>query len=125
MIVPSVSSPALPAGGRETFCGSVGSVAGASRRHLLPWTASRSLARDHDAAFEDLAAPDAPGLAAVQRAGQARRPHGAVGAEALGTLQLGRALGEPQLGGLPPARQDTPRRGRDQRELQSSRLRTA
>src|SRR3954449_4813978 len=122
MIVPSVSSPATPTGGRGTFCGSVGSVAGASRRHLLSWAASRSLARDHDAAFEDLAAPDTPGLATVEGAGQARRPHGAVGAEALGKLQLCRALGEPQLRVLDPARQGTPRRGRGQRELRSSRL---
>src|SRR3954466_2690883 len=105
MIVPSVSSPAAPDGGREKFCGSVRSVAGVSRRHLLARTASRALARDHDAAFEDLPAPDTPGLAAVEGAGQARRPHGAVGAEALRELQLGRALGEPQLRVLDPARQ--------------------
>src|SRR4051794_1496483 len=105
MTIPSVSNPVAPVGGREKFCGSVRSVAGVSCSHLLARAAPRSLARDHGAAFEDLAAPDAPGLAAVERAGQARRPHGAVGAEALGDLQLGRALGEPQLRVLDPARQ--------------------
>src|SRR4051795_7042596 len=102
MIVPSVSCPAPPAGGREKFCGSVRSVADASCRHLLARAAPRALARDHNAAFEDLAAPDAPRLAAVEGAGQARRPHGAVGAEALRELQLGRTLGEPQLRVLDP-----------------------
>src|SRR4051794_13596294 len=119
--IPAVWIPAVPAGGRETFCGSVRSVAGASRRHLLARTASRSLAGDHDATFEDLAAPDTPWLATVEGAGQARRPHGAVGAEALGELQLGRALGEPQLRVLDPARQGSPRRGRGQRRPGPSR----
>src|SRR3954454_8811494 len=121
MIVVSVSGPAAPTGEREKFCGSVRSVAGASRRHLLAGTASRSLAGDHDAAFEDLAAPDTPRLAAVEGAGQARRPHGAVGAEALRELQLGRALGEPQLRVLDAARQGPAGRGRAQRKPRSSR----
>src|SRR3954468_6187607 len=114
MVVPSVSAPGAPLGGRGRSCGSVRSGADASCRHLLARTASRSLAGDYDATFEDLAAPDTPGLAAVERAGQARRPHRAVGAEALRELQLGRALGEPQLRVLDPARQRTPRRGRGQ-----------
>src|SRR3954453_11156758 len=121
MIVPSVSAPGAPFGGRGTFCGSVRSVAGASRRHLLAGTASWSLALDHDAAFEDLAAPDTPGLAAVEGAGQAGRPHRAVGAEALRELQLGRALGEPQLRVLDPARQGPAGRGRGQRKPRSPR----
>src|SRR5215211_3686844 len=107
MIVPSVCGPG-PIGARGTSCGWVRWVAGAargsllvavlgsgldaSRGDLLAGAAPRSLARDHDAALEDLAAPDTPGLAAVQRARQARVAHRAVGAEALRTLQLGRAL---------------------------------
>src|SRR4051794_41548688 len=114
MIVPSVSN-AGPARGRGTFCGLVRSVADTSCGHLLAGTAPRSLARDHDAALEDLATPDTPGLAAVQCAGQAGRPHRAVGAETLGKLQLRRALGEPQLRVLDPARQGTPHRSRRQR----------
>src|SRR3954462_2808449 len=108
MIVPSVSSRGPPPDGRGTFCGSVRPVAGASCRHLLARTAPRALARDHEAAFEDIAAPDAPGLAAVERAGQARRPHGALGAVGLGLLELCWVLGEPQFRVLDPARQRAP-----------------
>src|SRR3954451_24552627 len=97
MIVPSVSRAEPPPAGRGRSCGRARRVAGVSCRHLLARAAPWALARDHDAAFEDLAAPDTPRLAAVERAGQARRPHRAVGAEGLGELQLGRALGEPQL----------------------------
>src|SRR3954453_472421 len=111
MIVPSVSTLG-PARGRGTSCGSVRSVVLASCGDLLAGPAPRSLARDHDAALEDLAAPDPPGLAAVQRAGQAGRAHRAVGAEGLGELQLRRALGEPQPRVLDPARQRGPPRSR-------------
>ena len=57
--------------------------------------------------------PQTPqGSAAVQGACQAGVPDRAVGAEALGELELRRRLGEPQLRVLDPARQGAPYRGR-------------
>src|SRR4051812_11914074 len=89
----ALASSGLPSLAHAAFLGSRGlpwltrpSLAHAallgSRGHLLAGTAPRSLARDRDAALEDLAAPDTPGLAPVQSAGQAGRPHRAAGAEA-------------------------------------------
>ena len=63
------------------------------------------LRADRRAALEDLAAPDAPRLAAVEGAGEAGVANRAVGAEALGELELRRRLGEPQVRVLDPARQ--------------------
>src|SRR3954452_21545418 len=111
MIVPSVSIPGSR-GARGTFCGSARWIAVVSCGHLLAGTTPRTLARDDDPALEDLAAPDTPGLAAVQGGGQTGRSNRALGAEALGTLQLRRALREPQLRVLDPARQRAPYRSR-------------
>ncbi len=51
-----------------------------------PWP----FARHDDPALEDLPAPDAPGLLALQRAGQAGDPDRTAAAHGLGLLQLGR-----------------------------------
>src|SRR3954453_4606921 len=83
-----------------------------SRGAHLPGASPRPLPGDDDSAFEDLAAPDAPWLSAVQCAGEAGVPDRAVAAQALGLLEVFRALGEPQLRVRPPARQGAPdRRG--------------
>src|SRR4051794_5325459 len=76
-----------------------------SRGHDFPGTAARPLPRDDGAAFEDLAAPDAPRLTPVQRAREAGVPDRAVTAQDFGLLELRRALGEPQLRVRLPARQ--------------------
>ena len=64
---------------------------------LLARTATGPLARNHRATLEDLAAPDAPRLGPLDRAGQALDAQRAVPAERLGQLQLGRRVGEPQV----------------------------
>src|SRR5688572_25038282 len=88
----------------------------ASRGNLLAGASPRSLPRDDRATFEDLTAPDTPGLGPVQGAGQTGVPQRTVPTEALGELQLGRALGEPQIRVLHPARQGAPYRcGRHRR----------
>src|SRR5215218_2017814 len=71
---------------------------GSSRGDLaLAGTPTRALARDHDALHEELTAPDAPRLAALEGAVEAGVTHGAVGAQSLGVLHVGRGLGEPEL----------------------------
>ena len=68
----------------------------------------------HDrAVIEDLTAPHTPRLGPAQRARQALGPDRAPAAERLGPLQLGRSLGEPQVGVAGAAREveaDTARR---------------
>src|SRR5947209_5613238 len=64
---------------------------------VLARTATRTLACDDDAALEDLAAPDAPRLPTLQRAGEARKAGGAPVAERLGLFEFGRCLGEPEV----------------------------
>src|SRR3954451_18427877 len=59
--------------------------------------AAGPLERDDPALLEDLAAPDAARLAALDRAGQARPPQRARLAAGLGQLQVGRLIREPQL----------------------------
>jgi hypothetical protein len=54
---------------------------------------------------EQLSAPDAPGLTPLQSSGEAEVPHGAVLAQRLGELDVGRRLGEPQLRVVDSARQ--------------------
>src|SRR6266545_338129 len=63
----------------------------------LARTAAGPLARDDRATLEDLAAPDSPGLAPLDRAGQALDAQRAVPAERLGQFQLGRGVREPQV----------------------------
>src|SRR4029450_10452202 len=63
----------------------------------LAGTATGPLARNHGTALEDLAAPDAPGLVPLDRAGQALDAQRAVPAERLGQFQLGRGVREPQV----------------------------
>jgi len=73
--------------------------------HLrLAGAATRPLAGHDDTRDEQLAAPDAPGLPALQRTGEAGQPDGAVRAQRLGVLDVRRALREEELGGLGPAR---------------------
>ena len=79
---------------------------------LLARPATGPLTRDDRATLEDLAAPDAPGLVPLHRAGEALDAQRAVPAERLGQLQLrpgsrrttgqGRTSGR---AGSPPARQ--------------------
>src|SRR6266700_469966 len=64
----------------------------------LAGTAPRPLAGDDDALDEELAAPDAPGLLALESALEAGLTDGAVGAHRLGELDVGRGLGEEELG---------------------------
>ena len=73
------------------------SAADGSRGDLLARAATRPLARDHRATLEDLAAPHAPGLVPLQRAGQARQADRALEAVALGELEVCRGLRESEL----------------------------
>src|SRR3954454_23987171 len=98
------------AGRRPVGCCGGGGSRGVLRADLAR-TSARALAGDDDPVVEDLAAPDTPRLTAVERAGQAGGPDGALAAEGLGLLQPGRALGEPQLGLLDPAPQEPARGG--------------
>ncbi len=66
----------------------------------------------HDASDEDLAAPHAPGLAALERAGEAGVPRRAQLAQRLRLLEVGRALREPQVPGRGLAGQRGRRRGK-------------
>ena len=59
------------------------------------WSAAGTFVSHDGAAFEELAAPDAPGLAPVQCPGQAFGSDRAAAAEVLGALQRGRGLGKP------------------------------
>ena len=71
----------------------------------LAGPAPRALAGHDDAGDDELPAPDAPRLAALEGTGEARLAQGAGDAEGLGGLDVGRRLGEPQVGVLRPARQ--------------------
>src|SRR6266536_3102038 len=92
----SQSKSLLRCGARRWSCG-----------HLavgLAGTSPRALAGDHVPALEDLPAPDSPGLATLEGAGEAGETGRAVPAVLLGQLQVGRVLGEPQIRVLDPAR---------------------
>src|SRR5205085_12138558 len=68
-----------------------------ARTDLAARVAAGPLERDYPALLEDLAAPDAARLAALDRACQARPPQRARLAAGLGQLEVGRLIGEPQL----------------------------
>ena len=108
--------------GSGGLCFDVGPVAG---QVGLAGSTAGPLAVDDRPALEDLAPPHTPRLGPAQRACQALGLDRAVTAERLGPLQLGRSLGEPQVGvaraarevlsgdGWPPsARTPAPRRRR-------------
>ena len=67
------------------------------RDRVLARTATRPLAGYDDTLDEQLATPDAPGLAAVLRAGEAGLDQRAGPAQGLGVLDVGRGLGEEDL----------------------------
>jgi hypothetical protein len=75
---------------------------------VLAGTTARTLAGDHHSCLEQLSAPDAPGLPALQGAGEALGADRAVQAEGLGNLHVLRRLGEEQLWALSTARQLLP-----------------
>src|SRR5436305_8263287 len=90
----------------------LGGWAAFARKWVLARTAPWSLARDHDAGDEQLAAPDTPWLSARDRPGQTRSPQGAGHAQGLRGLDVGRRLGEEQLRVDQPAGQPFARSGR-------------
>src|SRR5690349_13416798 len=63
----------------------------------LAWPATGPFAGDHHSVVEDLAAPDTPGFAALERPGQAGGPDRTVGAEHLCLLQVIRTFREEQI----------------------------
>src|SRR5699024_8394175 len=65
---------------------------------VLPGPAAAALDGDDAAGLEDRPAPDAPGLLAVEGALAALLDQRAVGAQSLGLLQIGGALGAEQIG---------------------------
>ena len=65
---------------------------------VLPRTPTRTLVRHNLAMIKDLTAPDTCRLAPLDGAGQASQSHGAAGAQCLRPSEIGRSLGEPQLG---------------------------
>jgi hypothetical protein len=69
----------------------------------LPGPATWPLPRDDLAPLEDLAAPYAPGLGPLDRAGEALNPDRAIRAQGLRELKLGRSVREPQVRVEPPA----------------------
>src|SRR5215472_13692026 len=71
---------------------------GSGRDLILARTPARPLARDDLAAQEQLSAPDAPWLPALDGAGQAPVPDRAVGTQRLGELHVVGRLGEEQVG---------------------------
>ena len=68
-------------------------------RPVLWWSTPGTLVGQDLAVCEKVSAPDTAGLVAVQGALQARRGHGAVGADALGLVDVGDVAGEEQVGG--------------------------
>src|SRR5690606_26084274 len=79
-------------------CGVVAEwISGSGRDRVLARAAARTLARHDRAAKDQLAAPDAPRLGALQRALEAGLLDRAPGAERLGELDVLRRLGEPQV----------------------------
>src|SRR5215813_8867828 len=70
---------------------------GLSRHIGLGWASPWPLARHHDAAQEELAAPYAPRFLALQGAPEAGAPHGALPAHGLGCLDVLRGLCEEQV----------------------------
>src|SRR4051794_17330224 len=75
----------------------LGRELGVARHVDLAGTTAGPLTRDHGTTLEDLAAPDAPGLVPLDRAGEALDAQRAVPAERLGQLQLSRGVREPQV----------------------------
>src|SRR6478609_10965473 len=97
----TVSSSGKNAGGRVVggpviHVGRVASQ-GSGGHGVLARTAAGSLPRDDGALDEQLPAPDAPRLLALESAGEALDPRGAEPAEGLGELDVLRSFGEPQL----------------------------
>src|SRR5262249_6922514 len=76
-------------GARRRSCGHLAVV--------LAGTPPRTLAGDDLPAFEDLPAPDSPGLATLEGAGEAGESGPALPAVLLGLFQIGRGLGEPEI----------------------------
>ena len=72
---------------------------------LLARTAPRTLTRHDDTTLEDLATPHAPRLGALECTGEALDLQRATPAEGLRNLQVGRHIGEPQIGVVLAARQ--------------------
>src|SRR5690606_21965129 len=83
-----------------------GAGRGSRSGRVLAGPAATALRRDDDAVDEDLAAPDAPGLGAFDRAGEAALEERAGLAQRLGLLDLGLLLGEPELGVVHAARNE-------------------
>ncbi len=80
-----------------------GRLAGAQPRQLrrltgFAWTSARAFATHDRPPLEDLAAPHTPGFGPFQRRRQALAADRAARAQRLGALQIGRGLGEPQVG---------------------------
>src|SRR5699024_8933661 len=75
-----------------------------SDRHGLGWSAPGSLARDDPPLVKQLTAPDTPGFAAFERAGETLRSHRAAPAYLLGQLDPGGRVGEEQVRIFGPAR---------------------
>jgi len=72
---------------------------------VLARAPTRTLSGDDYSLQEQLSAPDAPGLSPLQRTGEAEIADGAVQAQRLGELDVGRRLGEPQVRVVDSARQ--------------------
>src|SRR4051812_17517709 len=82
-----------------------GGAAGSGGDLVLAGTTAGPLARDHHALEEELAAPDTPGLTALEGAVETQGPDRAVQAQGLGELHVDGRLGEPRLRVVDPARQ--------------------
>src|ERR671914_259320 len=76
--------------------GRLGRRAGVGRG-VLPRPAARPLPRNDHTAHEQFAAPNAPRLPTLERAGQASTPDRAVDAQRLGELDVGGRLSEEKL----------------------------
>jgi len=68
------------------------------RERRSAWTPAGPFAGDDGPLLEDLAAPHAPGLAPLQRGGEATLTHGAGITQLLSLLELAWRVGEPQVG---------------------------
>src|SRR5699024_9925998 len=76
-----------------------GRAPGASRG-VLAGTAATALDGDDATGLEDLAAPDAPGLTALEGTLPARLQQRAGAAQGLGLFEIGGPLGEEEVGGV-------------------------
>jgi hypothetical protein len=80
-------------------------AAHSGRDVIFPRTATRPLARQHHSPVQDLPAPHTPRFGALQCGRQAGPANRASRAQRLGAFQIGRTLGEPQVGVCGVARQ--------------------